>query len=249
MPYTQLDHEKISDTLSRLQARVTERFPDRGISNVCAELLQISRQQQANLQEISHPHVRLRTLVGLVLAAGLVMIGWGIFQKVRLLTNNPGEIYSFEGVEAIVNITLLVSAGVWFLLNLETRIKREQALKGLHQLRSIAHVIDMHQLTKDPVSPLNLYQRTKSSPERDLTVFQLIRYLDYCAEMLSLTGKLAALYVQTLNDSAVADTVNEIEDLTASLSQKVWQKVMIIRLGITNSETHTAGASNEAPAL
>jgi hypothetical protein len=67
--------------------------------------------------------------------------------------------------------------------------------------------------------------------------------------MLSLTGKLASLYVQTLNDSAVADTVNEIEDLTASLSQKVWQKVMIIRLGITNSETHTAGASNEAPAL
>ena len=43
---------------------------------------------------------------------------------------------------------------------------------------------------------------------------ELMRYLDYCSEMLSLTNKLAALYAQNLPDSVVIDTVNDIEELT-----------------------------------
>ena len=142
---------------------------------------------------------------------------------------------------------LLVGAGTWFLLNLEARIKRERALAALHELRSIAHVIDMHQLTKDPTSFVGQGQRTASSPERDLTPFQLMRYLDYCAEMLSLTGKLAALYMQKLRDPVVIATVNEIEHLTSGFSQKVWQKIMIIRSEVEPTEIAKA-ITTTAPA-
>ena len=33
-----------------------------------------------------------------------------------------------------------------------------------------------------------------------MTPFQLSRYLNYCSEMLSLTGKIAAVYIQRFDD-------------------------------------------------
>ena len=69
---------------------------------------------------------------------------------------------------------------------------------------------------------------TDSSPTRRMTQFELGRYLDYCSEMLSLTGKVAALYVQQFDDGVALQAVNEIEDLTTGLSRKIWQKLMIV---------------------
>ena len=64
-----------------------------------------------------------------------------------------------------------------------------------------------------------------------MSAFDLRRYLDYCSEMLSLTGKVAALYLQTLDDSAVVTVVNEIETLTTGLSRKIWQKIDLVTRG------------------
>lgn len=61
-----------------------------------------------------------------------------------------------------------------------------------------------------------------------MTRFELARYLDYASEMLSLTSKIAALYVQYFDDRVALQAVNEIENLTTGLSRKIWQKVMII---------------------
>ena len=61
-----------------------------------------------------------------------------------------------------------------------------------------------------------------------MTKFQLTRYLDYCAEMLSLTGKLAALYGERMRDPVVIEGVNEIENLTTGLANKIWQKISMI---------------------
>ncbi len=225
--YSALSADSILTTLARLGARVRERFPHRGLAGVCAELDRIARVHVQRVGEVSKPHLLLRGLVALVLLAGLFMAGVGVEQKVRQLMDNPDAI-GFEGIEAIANILILMGAAIWFLLNLEARIKRSQALNALHELRSIAHVIDMHQLTKDPASLLGA-GRTASSPERDLSPADLMRYLDYCTELLSLIGKLAALYMQGVRDEVVIHTVNEIEGLTTNLSSKIWQKIMIIR--------------------
>ncbi len=118
---------------------------------------------------------------------------------------------------------------VFFLLTLEGRIKRRASLRGLHELRSIAHVVDMHQLTKDPEQFLSLpAAATTTSPARILTRFQMARYLDYCSELLSLTSKLAALHAQYLMDPVVLDAVNDVESLAGALSVKIWQKTMIL---------------------
>ncbi len=46
--------------------------------------------------------------------------------------------------------------------------------------------------------------------------------------MLSLIGKLAALYAQSIPDSVVMQAVNDIETLTNGLSRSIWQKIMIL---------------------
>jgi len=69
---------------------------------------------------------------------------------------------------------------------------------------------------------------TKSSPQRSMSAFELTRYLDYCIEMLSLAGKIAALYIQHFEDPEAVSAVNDLEDLTSGLSRKIWQKIMVL---------------------
>ncbi len=249
MPYNELRADAIQKTLRTLEARVKERFPDRGLAQVASELVNVSERHVARLKIVEAANLKLRALISIVLAGGIFVISFGIVQKIRMLMASPDEIYSFEGVEAIANIALLVGAGVWFLLNLETRLKRERALAALHELRSIAHIIDMHQLTKDPASLVNNGNRTASSPTRDLTPFELLRYLDYCAEMLSLTAKLAALYMQKLRDPVIIDAANDIEALTSGFSQKIWQKIMLVEAEVRRTSRVGAPQTPTASAL
>ena len=50
--------------------------------------------------------------------------------------------------------------------------------------------------------------------------------------MLSLTGKVAALYAQELDDPVVVEAVNDIEMLATNLSRKVWQKIAILQAAL-----------------
>ena len=62
---------------------------------------------------------------------------------------------------------------------------------------------------------------------RVLTLTELIRYLDYCSEMLSVTSKIAAIYVQKFNDVHVLTAVSDVETLCTGLSGKMWQKLQV----------------------
>ena len=136
-------------------------------------------------------------------------------------------------VEAAINVIVLGGAAAFFLLSLETRYKRRHALQAIHELRAVAHIIDMHQLTKDPERIVEQTSAETLKPlagdDRLLTRFELGRYLDYCSELLSLNGKIAALYVQHFEDAVVITAVNEVEVLCTGLSRKIWQKIMILR--------------------
>jgi len=122
---------------------------------------------------------------------------------------------------------------------LETRIKRKRALSAVHELRAICHIIDMHQLTKDPERVLKIWQSTFNSPRQNMTPLQLNRYLDYCSEMLSLTGKIAALYVRSFDDAASVAAVSEVEQLSTGLSRKIWQKIMILNQSVRDTSANT----------
>jgi hypothetical protein len=225
--YRSLDSEKIVDTIGTLCRRIDERFPDSGLGKVCHELLTIAGESQERSAWIAKPHRSLRVftwLLLIIMVAGLAVVlanaAWprGGFDLVGLV----------QVSEAGLNITILLGAAALFLATAEVRIKRGRALKAIHELRALAHVIDMHQLTKDPEQLLVRAEGAPSSPKRMLRASELIRYLDYCSEMLSLIGKLAALYVQKFDDPVALAAVNEVEDLTTGLSRKIWQKIMIL---------------------
>ena len=227
LTYRKLDAGRIIETLRRLEQRIAERFPSGGLVAVCRDLVTIAGKTEERSRSIAKPNLALRAAVAIAIIAGIA--GLAIVARSIHLEVGNAEIFSvLQGIEAAANIVLLVGAALFFLISLETRHKRNRSLRDLHTLRSIAHVIDMHQLTKDPSLYITSATVTSSSPERNMTAFELTRYLNYCSEMLSLTNKLAAVYAQHLPDSVVIDAVNDIETLTTNLSGKIWQKITII---------------------
>jgi len=224
--YRTLSPDKIIATLEKLQQRIAERFPDRNLRNVCGELVGIARESKAKAAAAARPNRLLRFSIALVLVLGLALLGYvaSIIEVKRGAENLYGVL---QGIEAAVNTLVLTGAGVFFLATLESRWKRQQAFMELHQLQSIVHVIDMHQLTKDPSRLLSGGAPTSSSPERPLTPFELTRYLDYCSEMLSLAAKIAALYAQATKDTVIIESTRGLEQLTANLSSKIWQKIRL----------------------
>jgi hypothetical protein len=218
-----LDAEQILATLRHLERRIGERFPERGLRAICHELVVIGEHAQQKSTAIAAPNLGLRVALGVAIAAGFAGL-LAVAFSVNLQVGTPEIFGVFQGVEAAANIVVLVGAALFFAITLETRIKR----RDLHVFRSIAHVIDMHQLTKDPSVVLAHGPATASSPQRGMNRFELSRYLDYCSEMLSLTSKLAALYAQNLPDPVIIEAVNDIEALTTNLSSKIWQKITIL---------------------
>jgi hypothetical protein len=221
--YKTLDINKISRTIELLCRRIEERFPGSGLQHVATELLSIAEKIVTRSEFIIRPQITLRVVVGMVILATFTVLAYG-FTQVRITTGTfqLGELV--QVMDAALNATVLVGAALFFLITVENKIKRKRALDGLHELRSITHVIDMHQLTKDPSAILHR-QPTASSPKREMTPFELHRYLDYCSELLSLTAKLAAVYGQSIQDREVLAAVGEVESLTTDLSRKIWQKI------------------------
>jgi len=225
--YEGLRADRIIATLEKLQERIAERFPNSGLSKVCAEVIATGRWSARDAVRVAQPNLLWRFILFIVLAAGVAA---QIYAARLIHLNGFGASAPelVQGLEAAVNLLILFGGAIWFLLTLEERFKRRRVLDGLHRLRSLAHVVDMHQLTKDPTRLLSPHPPTKASPQRAMTRFELSRYLDYSAEMLALIGKLAALYGDRMRDSVVIDAVNDVENLTAGLGRKIWQKITII---------------------
>jgi hypothetical protein len=224
-----LDAASIVETVQRLELRIGERFAESGLLRVCGELKATARETADHAAELSRPYYGLRVLAGLVAAAGIaaevyaaMLISW------REVLARADTVALSQGLDSAVNLLLLSFAAIWFVLTAETRLKRRRVLKELYVLRSLAHVIDMHQLTKDPTVVLGSGAPTASSPSRRMSEFELSRYLDYCGEMLALIAKLGALYAARIEDEVVIAAVNEVEELTSDLGRKIWQKIMII---------------------
>jgi hypothetical protein len=166
----------------------------------------------------------------LVLLGLLVVLGvlGAVANQLRLGSGPQGWSDFLQGLEALVNDLIFAGVAVYFLLGLETRRKRKRILSALHTLRSLAHIVDMHQLTKDPERLLSKGPPTESSPERSMTQFELNRYLDYASEMLAIMGKVAALYVQDFDDPVALNAASDVQDLTVNLSRSIWQKIVVL---------------------
>jgi hypothetical protein len=229
--FTELRAKPILSTIDKLSLRIAERFPESGLSKVCKEFYNLAVRSELLVRHLAFPiwPVRIFAILAVMLLLGLVAFAfYQLAANFHFNANGMSDL--LQSTEAAVNELIFLGLALFFLVGLESRIKRRTALKALHHLRSIAHIVDMHQLTKDPTHQLVHISDTESSPKRVLTRAELTRYLDYCSELLALIAKIGALFAQNVDDPVVLNAVNDLEVLTQGLSAKIWQKIMILDL-------------------
>ncbi|MBN2316254.1 MAG: hypothetical protein JXM79_20165 [Sedimentisphaerales bacterium] len=228
MQADKLDVNEIQKTISRLYQRINDRFPEAGLVEVCRRLHEVSLEADKTVRWIARPNYWLRAGVG-----GLITLVTGLLVASLLQLKLDIEsitLYDFIQItEAAVSELVLIGAGIITLITYENRRKRHRVIEATNRLRSIAHVVDAHQLTKDPDRLSKIHTLTPHSPSEGLDAFGLGRYLDYCTEMLALISKLGFLFVQDFHDPVATAAVNDLENLTTGLSRKIWQKIIILR--------------------
>ena len=91
----------------------------------------------------------MRGAVIAFVAALLAVLAFSV-SRLRLEVGSITFIELIQVFESATNEIILIGAALLFLVSIEGRVKRNRVIKDINRLRSIAHVIDIHQLTKDP---------------------------------------------------------------------------------------------------
>ena len=229
--YQRLDPAAVQSTVDRLAVRIRRRFPERHLGGVAAELSGLVHAVTEQSSADRRRNRAIRIACGAGAAAIIVVAVVATILAVRDAIPDSGQIHGFQWLSilesAIVDL-VYGSIAVYFLMSLPNRLTRRRLLALLHRLRSMAHVVDMHQLTKDPERLQERFHGTDVTIAFDLDAAALANYLDYCSEILSLISKTAALCAEESTDALVLDTVSEVETLTNGLSRKIWQKISLL---------------------
>ncbi|MEM7166563.1 MAG: hypothetical protein AAF581_13940 [Planctomycetota bacterium] len=224
--YRTLEASCLVETAQALHLRIVERFPNAGLGGVAREVAEVSQEARERCREIRRTNVPLRIGSILISVAAVSFIVLLIYRA--RFTSDMWLIENLlEEVDAALGSVVFLGAAIIFLVSTETRLKRRKSLVAVNELRAFAHIIDMHQLTKDP-EPITRCKPTEHSPERTMTPFELGRYFDYCSELLSIVAKVGALYVQAFPDPVTLNAVDDLENLCTGLSRKIWQKATLI---------------------
>ncbi len=226
-----LEAEYVADTVGRLEARIRARFPDRRLGSVAADLGSAVPEIRDGFEQSKarRRQVWLFSRLAGVVVVVLALVGLALALR-DAVTRGPAN--SFDWVplgESLINDLVFTALAVFFLWALPERWERRTLLDLLHRLRSLAHVVDMHQLDKDPEQTRAEYRPTSMSPQRPIMDAEALHhYLDYCSELVSLVAKTAALCAERTSDPVVLNTVSEIETLTAEMSARIWQKISLL---------------------
>ena len=226
----QLAAGHVGSTVEQLERRIHARFGERGLTKAARDLGRLVDLVQT---EAAQSRDRLRRTKLAARTAGIIIVGATLIALAFGLRSAAVDGLAHTAdwvplVESVVNDLVFAAIAVVFLWAFPERLERRALLRLLHRLRSLAHVIDMHQLSKDPEQTSPSYTPTAQSVRHGLDVEQLHHYLDYCSEMLSLTAKTAALCAEHSTDGVVLETVSYIETLTTDLSNKIWQKISLL---------------------
>jgi hypothetical protein len=220
----QLREEELLKTAERLSRRIEDRFPHSGLSGVAGEVVAILREALVVAERIRRPNIWLRA--GLIASGVLLVLGlWLAFRS----PDDQAAVWwrrVLNSLDAMKGSAAYLGAIALFLFTLEVRLKRRRALRAVHQLRAMAHLIDMHQLAKDPDRVGDADGPTAGG--RPLTPEGMGHYLHYCTELLALVSKIGHVYVQEFPDVGALTAVDHCESLATGLSQKIWQKIMVL---------------------
>jgi hypothetical protein len=227
-----LEAAAVRETVQELHDRIEARFPKRGLLQVAQDLLTLVDEVAAGAGTIQGririARVASRVVMAAILAGTVFALVLALKDAIVQDERISSSLDLLPLIETSINDIVFAGIAVFFLWSFPERLQRGRLLNLLHQLRSTAHIIDMHQLSKDPEQLRPTFVRTSASKPLNMTRDEVERYLDYCSEMLSLVGKTAALCAEESRDNVVLETVSTVESLTVATSRKIWQKISML---------------------
>jgi hypothetical protein len=240
----QLREDKLLETGEHLRQRIAERFPGSGLSRVAAEVVLTTRESVVRTEGIRQPNLWLR--IGLAALGLLLFVGLWFAIPTKEGHRSPWQ-RVLDTLNESRGILVYLGAVAVFLWTLEVRFKRRKALRAVHELRALAHLIDMHQLAKDP----DWLGKSggPTSGGKPMNADTMGRYLHYCTELLALVSKIGHLYVRDFPDAGAVAAVDNCEGLATGLSQKIWQKIMILDRIRTDAGGNAPAAASPIPAV
>ncbi len=218
-----LREDKLLETIENVRKRIDQRFPNSGLSGIAGEIIEITRESLARAQAISRPDFWLRVGLAVLLVIAIVAVIVYFQSNEEQL---PPRQHLLQFLDSTKGVIAFLSAMAVFLITLETRLKRRRALRAMNQLRAVAHIIDMHQLSKGPDLGHGIEPVDVGGIPMDADGMR--RYLRFCTELLAVISKIGQVYVQDFPDPAAQVAVDNFESLTTGLSSKIWQKLMML---------------------
>ena len=223
-----IDPQRIVETATALERRIGERFPKSRLREQAHELVAVAQGAAKEAAVLGRRSILWYVLLCILLASA-GYFGCQHLHGMELKIQVQGLADLVQTLDSATNVIILGVGGIYFLFSLGVRRKRHRALKALHLLRSMAHIVDLVQLQKDPDRlHRSSEQNTESSPRLQMNEFELKRYLDYCIDMLSVIGKIAALYAERLHDPVALESVGDVEALTGALSTGIHHKLVVL---------------------
>jgi hypothetical protein len=204
-----LDQQKLVKTSAELAEWMSKEFETAHLSQVAKEVNLLTQEAVARAESIRRPNFWLRAGIVAILAIALLALGWQVY-------TDPTNTLEFLDITKGAGIYLL--SALVFLVTLEIRLKRRKALKAVHELRAMAHIIDMHQLAKDPVIDQFRHEPNQFS-------HRINQYLHVCTALLALVSKIGQLYVEDFPDTEAVRAVDDFESMATGLSNKIWNKI------------------------
>jgi hypothetical protein len=219
--------DKLIATSLELATWIRKEHPSAHLSDVADDVYALTTEAVAKAERIRRPMYWLRLLLTLAFAG----LAYGVYWHYT----HHSEKEFMDLLNSLKPLGVFAGSAVIFVITLETRVKRWKALKAIHELQSVVHIIDMHQLGKDP-----MIEKFRDDP--DGVEVKMEQYLHCCTALIAIVSKIGQLYLDHFYDASATTAVNEFEAVATGTSQKIWSK--ILHLGQTNHHAERSGGGD-----
>ncbi len=227
---TGISAEMLSETATSIHRRIVERFPQANLRNLAASVaIKVENVADAAKRDFA-PRWFITLVLFLLVTAVLSAAGWGLY-RMGLHFGSPDWTELVQSADAALQMILVIGVAVWSLLSLGHKLQRSRQLAYLESLREFIHLLDLHQLEKDPDRlSRRPDENTSSSPKMEhvSTAFLMGRYLDYVSELLAVVATMAAYYAANARDEVVLGVVREIGASASQHRLHIGQKAAIL---------------------
>jgi hypothetical protein len=228
-----LDAGKIIETAKNLADEINVRLPGTNLAVLAGALAALAVATEERGRQARRPFLAIRALSGL--AIGVVFVGlWFLARHIHARWEFGTMNNVFDAINTGFNLLVLLAGALWFLVTIEARIKRKEALGFIEELREFAHVIDVTQLYYTP----DLYRSRNGARPCNPAIDET--YLLYCTQMLGVISNLAPLYTRGATGDSILRAASEVQMLAMAIITKHLAKAEAARR--MNKELSTAGA-------